>query len=1014
MIMISHILIPHFKELEEALNPEQIDADTIQELEEILREIKPEAMGELRRRIDEVSGLSRLRKIRQARVKTEMGEKPVELKFIPAKTSLDYFYGYFGENCASENPEELLNSAFTPIRIVHEGKIVGCVHTLTLELDGRKSLVICGVEPQTPLASRLDVEAFVKGLFDKLVKEVIIPEGYEQLLITTTDATQSNRPRIKEVMKSLIVGKEDIAQRQQLTFPQNTSYSITNLKLWNRVKSPVARGPFNSLLMMFGLSPIIVMVWAAVTRGASHFDVQQVVDEVTRGDIVGAGVSMLQAAGIGIGLIAGGIAIKYGVKALKAWDERSTITKGAKGEITFRDAGEIKDELVEIVKKELPVVGTQVNERAGKVVEELLKGVISISEVSKIERQALIKAVTTVEIGTLRGRPVNFGQMVLGEVPGRENIQRALLEERGPTLEELLRELLRNRPDYMREVVYFYQGVLIPEGATLSESQKKFLRQSLVLRTLKVLHDIAPPEARVELNVAAEALAGQIENLREKYGVVLLEQLTSQEKMKKLQEAVWNEIEARKVKFPVKPIFEALRENKLEKLTPAQKGIVLNGIMRAKIWNHESSLWQVLEQIFGVVPGQTRIRGEEIRFTCLPQVKYEEKEEEIAEEREQKVFMKSRAMVRVRDTGRAKWHVEVILNGGYNTLSGLFYRALHELVYAMILNVQGRLPAEGQVNRELAGLINYYLTSGGILERLDKGIEYTLSQEMIRLIKEVPEQGLTEGIIPYLVRAMPALDDRASEISNYERIAKYAPRAEIVDIEGTKVLVFDICSLFGVEVRFGRINVKPRNREVFNVMGNIVNLAEKQGKGDKIKFAFVSDVRGLSKEVMEQMLNDYMLDYGLSPVVVRQIIGNKKLILDRRALKLSGKEPINTRYVYDMVVRALAVGGIEVTILTDNKDRWKRKTMKEVLWVILDKPREGEMLSTATGLVVAVEGGISSWLEAFIRENWSNEEAEKLLRMLEKGKPFSVPARPVSRTYLERMEMERKIYRIEA
>jgi len=57
--------------------------------------------------------------------------------------------------------------------------------------------------------------------------------------------------------------------------------------------------------------------------------------------------------------------------------------------------------------------------------------------------------------------------MVLREVPGRGELERTL-KARGLTLEELLQELFRNRPGYLREVVYCYMGILIPEGAILS------------------------------------------------------------------------------------------------------------------------------------------------------------------------------------------------------------------------------------------------------------------------------------------------------------------------------------------------------------------------------------------------------------------------------------------------------------------------------------------------------------------------------------------------------------------
>jgi len=792
--------------------------------------------------------------------------------------------------------------------------------------------------------------------------------------------------------------------------------------------SPLGGGAFTSLVMLFGASTILGMVLPAISKGASSpvaEGLKQATTQVSQGDIAGAGVSVLMAVGIGLGLIAGGIAIKYGAKAVKVWAERravSTITEEAEGdrEIAFRSFGEIEAELVEAVSTELgkpPEVGTLKSARpAERIVQEFLKGVIPQN---KMEREALIRALTKVEVGTLRGEPVNFTRMLLGEVPGKEKIERALLKERGLTLEELLQELLRNRPSYIREVVYFYMGILIPEGVVLSRFEREFLSQSLVLRTLLLLHEIAP---EVGFNLAAREWAERVENLREEYGGVLLKQLALPEKMEEMERAVQEEIKAVGAELGVQPIVEAIRENRVEQLTLSQKEIVLRAVMKAKIWNHGSSIWQVLEQVFGVATGKvlpSRIREEKIKITYMPQEEYERLEEEIAVKEGKEVFMKSRSMLRVRETGAGKWEAELILNGGYNTLTGLFYRALHELIYAMILNVQGRLPAEGQVNRELAGLINYYITAGGIFERLDKGVEYRLSREMLDLIMEVPEKGLTEEIVPSLVKAMPALVSGASEISTYEPIAGYEIVPEVLDLEGMRVFVFELSTLLKVKVRFGEVTVEPRSPAAFKVMENIIRLAEKEGKLGKIKFAFVSNIRGLSKEVMEEMLMDYMRDYGLSQEVRGQII-DKRLVLDKFTLRQTGKW-MSTRDVYETIIRTLTgkeakqVTGIEVAILTDNEKRWRdREKMKEILWVILSTPKKGEMLSTATGLVVAIEGQLSEWLTEFIRANYTKEEAQNLLNIIRTDNKVILPAAPVPRKYLERMEEERKIYKIQA
>jgi hypothetical protein len=265
---------------------------------------------------------------------------------------------------------------------------------------------------------------------------------------------------------------------------------------------------------------------------------------------------------------------------------------------------------------------------------------------------------------------------------------------------------------------------------------------------------------------------------------------------------------------------------------------------------------------------------------------------------------------------------------------------------------------------------------------------------------------------------MPALVGRTSEISAFEPIAGYEIRREVVDFEGMKVFVFDLASLFKVKVKFGEVTVEPRSPAVFKVMENIVDIAKREGKGDRIKFAFVSNVRGLSREVMQQMLIDYMTDYGLSPEVVGRLV-DSRLVLDRFTLRQTGRR-ISTKNVYDAVIRAVVgrkaeqVSGIEVTILTDNAKRWTGERLRQILWVILSPPKEGQILSTATGLVVAVEGQVSEWLIDFVRANYRKEEAEKLLNMIRKDNKVILPAAPVSRKYLEQIEMEKKIYRVQA
>jgi hypothetical protein len=64
--------------------------------------------------------------------------------------------------------------------------------------------------------------------------------------------------------------------------------------------------------------------------------------------------------------------------------------------------------------------------------------------------------------------------------------------------------------------------------------------------------------------------------------------------------------------------------------------------------------------------------------------------------------------------------------------------------------------------------------------------------------------------------------------------------------------------------------------------------------------------------------------------------------------------------------------------------------------------------------VVAIEGQLSEWLTDFIKANYKKEEAEKLLNIIRRDNRVILPATPVPRKYLERMEMEKKIYRVQA
>jgi hypothetical protein len=218
---------------EEALSALEL-YNLINDLIEVLTEIKPEAKEELRENINEAVELSSIEGL-LAQFSTSRGDKVEEVRFLASKTDLDYFYGYFGENCTSNNPQELLNSHFTPLRIITKKGIEGAIHTLTYEINGKKSLLIVGIEPQSGLVSRINPQEFTQELLEKIIEEIAIKGGYEQVLIATNPAAQSNRKQISEEIQRLIEGKEIIIQNAQSTFPTNTDYDITEMVIyWQR------------------------------------------------------------------------------------------------------------------------------------------------------------------------------------------------------------------------------------------------------------------------------------------------------------------------------------------------------------------------------------------------------------------------------------------------------------------------------------------------------------------------------------------------------------------------------------------------------------------------------------------------------------------------------------------------------------------------------------------------------------------------------------------------------------
>lgn len=115
------------------------------------------------------------------------------------------------------------------MRIVVNGRIMGSIHTLTLNINGKKTLILPGIEPKESLLANVDAEEFTQAVIEKITKEICIPEGYSQLCLTTKDSSQSNRPSVESAIKETIKGKRTIKQDVQATFPTRSPYSIEEL-----------------------------------------------------------------------------------------------------------------------------------------------------------------------------------------------------------------------------------------------------------------------------------------------------------------------------------------------------------------------------------------------------------------------------------------------------------------------------------------------------------------------------------------------------------------------------------------------------------------------------------------------------------------------------------------------------------------------------------------------------------------------------------------------------------------
>jgi len=337
-----------------------------------------------------------------------------------------------------------------------------------------------------------------------------------------------------------------------------------------------------------------------------------------------------------------------------------------------------------------------------------------------------------------------------------------------------------------------------------------------------------------------------------------------------------------------------------------------------------------------------------------------------------------------------------------------------------------RIDVERMDRRILKGLERIFAETGKVLEELENlpAIAARLGLGNVGATFMAPENAGSINRTPTELEGEP--------------LSEYPVRQAVVDYKGTNVFVFDFESLFEIEpIREAtpsrmsiELKVKPKSKGVFTVMERIVNVAREEKNLDRIKFAFVSSRRDVSREVMEEMLRDYMSGYGLSAEVVGKVI-DKNFIIDEKELRREGgiagimrSAKISTKAVFSIINEALLLNGradgngTEIKIITDRESRWKkdgtRGMMDKILWVVLNPAKEGEVISTSAGLVVAIEGKVSEWLIDFIKARYPKKEAERLIPRITRDGKIILPATPVDEKYLEGIKAEERIYKVQA
>jgi hypothetical protein len=224
-----YLINPTFRDqIDGLLSAKELTFNHAGKLMEVVTEVISNTPEEARQKIGAALEYGFVKKTAKSARKKSSEE--LVLDFIPAKTEIDSFYGYFGETCLSAYPQEVLNPAFTPIRIVHDERIVGVVHTLSIEIDEKKMLILPGIEPKQSIVRKIDPKEFIRKLLHNIIEEIALPNGYDMVCLTVVDDSLSNRADVlAELRKIVDKCKRIVEQDEYRSFPKDYHENLDRL-----------------------------------------------------------------------------------------------------------------------------------------------------------------------------------------------------------------------------------------------------------------------------------------------------------------------------------------------------------------------------------------------------------------------------------------------------------------------------------------------------------------------------------------------------------------------------------------------------------------------------------------------------------------------------------------------------------------------------------------------------------------------------------------------------------------